>query len=159
MNTFFISDTHFGHEAIKKYSDRPDDFEKIILKNLHVVQKDDLLIHLGDVSFYKHEYWLKELCRACKGKIALVKGNHDSKSYNWYLKRGINMVAHGMTMKLQGDIYQLVHDPDHATPGIRCIHGHTHSRDIISPLHYPVCIEDTFKPITVRELLCTKMRF
>ncbi|SRR6266568_6227558 len=52
MNIWIIADTHFYHENIKKYQDRPDDFNEQIIKNWNrLVKYDDVVIHLGDVIF------------------------------------------------------------------------------------------------------------
>ena len=49
---FVIPDTHLGHENIKKYCNRPDNFEALIEKNWNAAVSDsDTVIHLGDVSF------------------------------------------------------------------------------------------------------------
>jgi len=56
MRYWLITDTHFGHENIKKYCNRPDGFEDLILENLNPTEDEgvcpgDVLIHLGDVCF------------------------------------------------------------------------------------------------------------
>ena len=51
MKFFVIGDTHFLHENIIKYCNRPTDFNKLIIKNWNkVVKAEDVVIHLGDVA-------------------------------------------------------------------------------------------------------------
>lgn len=52
----FIADTHFNHENIIKYCDRPfsntkEMNEYIIQKWNSVAKEDDVVYHLGDVGF------------------------------------------------------------------------------------------------------------
>lgn len=53
---YFIADTHFYHENIIKYCNRPFKNSKqmneyIVNKWNSVVTKDDIVYHLGDVGF------------------------------------------------------------------------------------------------------------
>ena len=49
---YVIPDTHLGHENIKKYCNRPENFEALIEKNWRAaISETDTVIHLGDVSF------------------------------------------------------------------------------------------------------------
>lgn len=84
---YFIADTHFNHENIIKYCNRPfknsqEMNEYIIKKWNSVVKKEDTVYHLGDVGFGTTEM-LKELVGKLNGKKILLRGNHD-------FKRGLN---------------------------------------------------------------------
>ena len=49
---YVVPDTHLGHENIKKYCNRPDNFERLIEKNWNeTITENDTVIHLGDISF------------------------------------------------------------------------------------------------------------
>ena len=53
---YFIADTHFNHENIIKYCNRPFQNSKemneyIVNKWNSVVTKNDIVYHLGDVGF------------------------------------------------------------------------------------------------------------
>lgn len=85
---WFTSDTHFFHENIIKYCDRPfrsargdllvRDMDAAIIEHWNkVVSKDQLVIHLGDFSFVPGQY-----VRKLNGRILLVQGNHDKPSFN-----------------------------------------------------------------------------
>lgn len=84
---YFIADTHFYHENIIKYCNRPFKNSKqmneyIVNKWNSVVTKDDIVYHLGDVGFGSTDE-LKELVGRLNGTKILIRGNHD-------YKRGIN---------------------------------------------------------------------
>ena len=54
MKIWIIADTHFYHENIIKFENRPlDNVEQIIANWNKVVADEDLVIHLGDVIFGK----------------------------------------------------------------------------------------------------------
>ena len=85
---FLTSDTHFGHEAIIKYCDRPFknaeemDYKLIEAWNKKVPQ-DGLVFHLGDFAWGGYEYW-KKIRNQLNGDIILIKGNHDIKNLNHF---------------------------------------------------------------------------
>lgn len=78
-NIWFISDTHFGSESIKSKCYRPDNWQNLLLDNIHKkLGPDDTLIHLGDIGtlrFSSYEPFFREI--NCKNKT-LVLGNHDT---------------------------------------------------------------------------------
>lgn len=78
---FFTSDTHFFHENIIKFCDRPFESieemnEKLIANWNSVVGQDDVVFHLGDFALGGRENWDKVLPRL-NGRIFLIIGNHD----------------------------------------------------------------------------------
>jgi calcineurin-like phosphoesterase family protein len=87
-NVMVTSDTHFGHEKIIKYTNRPFQSARgdLLVRNMDeamiahwntVVSEDQLVIHLGDFSFRPDQY-----IRKLNGRILLVQGNHDKPSFN-----------------------------------------------------------------------------
>lgn len=78
---WLTSDTHFSHENIIKYCDRPfkdkDHMDEILINNWNeVVSKDDLVVHAGDFCWGGRGEWTHLLARL-NGTIILVQGNHD----------------------------------------------------------------------------------
>ena len=78
---FFTSDTHFGHQNIIKYANRPfasvSHMNEALIANWNaVVGMDDEVYHLGDVALGPWTEWDKILTRLNGYKI-LVVGNHD----------------------------------------------------------------------------------
>lgn len=91
MNTFFTADTHFSHGNIIKYCNRPfadaHSMNQAIVRNWNAVVADgDLVYHLGDFCFGREEYQLDALLNQLKGRIVLIKGNHDSLAWRYRRK-------------------------------------------------------------------------
>ncbi len=94
MNYWITTDTHFGHKKLIDEEARPINFESSILKRLKdVLRPDDILIHLGDVSFKDDKKWHSMLIELSPCKKWLILGNHDSHSDTWYMKHGWDFVA------------------------------------------------------------------
>jgi calcineurin-like phosphoesterase family protein len=82
-NTWLTSDTHFFHENILKYCNRPfgsiEEMNEGLVKNWNsVVKPDDHVYHLGDFCFGNVEKW--NWCLEpgrLNGHIHLILGNHD----------------------------------------------------------------------------------
>lgn len=82
-STWFISDTHFSHANIVRYSKRPftdvETHDQVLIDNWnrHVGQGDDVYF-LGDFAF-KFRDRAKEVRRKLHGaQIFFIEGNHDS---------------------------------------------------------------------------------
>lgn len=78
---WFISDTHFHHDNIIRYCDRPFEnvghMDKTMIENwCSLVQPDDFVIHAGDFCWGNTESWIHFLAQL-PGNIILVRGNHD----------------------------------------------------------------------------------
>lgn len=81
---YFTSDTHFAHENIIKYCNRPfetleEHDEELIKRWNEKVSKDSIVFHLGDFGFGDSKY-LKQIISRLNGKIYLIIGNHDWRS-------------------------------------------------------------------------------
>lgn len=76
-----ISDTHFWHHNIIKYCERPFinveqmNTQMVLSWNEHV-KKNDLVFHLGDVSFGDAEQTI-DILSQLNGRLVLIAGNHD----------------------------------------------------------------------------------
>lgn len=83
-NILFTSDTHYFHDNIIKYCNRPykdvDEMNWALVKNWNdKVRPEDTVYHLGDVAFRFQEKF-EEICnilRNLNGKKILILGNHD----------------------------------------------------------------------------------
>ena len=95
-NTWVISDSHFYHENIIKYCNRPyadavEMNEDMIAKWNAVVGKDDIVWHLGDFCFGCKEH-INEIVPRLNGRINLVLGNHDRHKMSFYYESGFHRV-------------------------------------------------------------------
>lgn len=80
MKYYYISDLHFGHEHIISLCNRPysttEEMNKSIIRICNeTVQKDDVLVILGDVANYYYNA-VKDL-KSISCKKILITGNHD----------------------------------------------------------------------------------
>jgi calcineurin-like phosphoesterase family protein len=81
FKVFFIGDPHFGHLNILKYDNRPfssvaEMDAELIRRWNEVVSDEDMVIILGDVSWYDDEK-TAAILKQLKGRKVLVAGNHD----------------------------------------------------------------------------------
>ena len=84
MAFWFTADTHFGHENIIKYCNRPfkdaDEMNDVLINNWNEqVVEDDTIFHLGDLCFKKFHRGKDIVTEELNGNIILIKGNHDKK--------------------------------------------------------------------------------
>lgn len=92
IDTFFISDHHFGHKFVESFEpsrtvatklDGCDTFEEMLIERHNsVVKKDDNVVFLGDFSFNSPSNWASKL----NGKKYLILGNHDRPNHQSYGK-------------------------------------------------------------------------
>lgn len=128
MKAYVISDTHFGHDKIVEYCNRPEDHEERIFNNILALLSGSLLIHLGDFCIGNDEAWHARLAYNFLGKKILIMGNHDSKSWSWYMEHGWDFVCDAFRLKYCGKIIMFSHMPQ-PWDGVWEInvHGHLHN--------------------------------
>lgn len=162
MNYWIISDPHMGHRILEteEYGNRPHNFEAIILKNLEHIPPGDVLISLGDNSFYNHDYWNNKLTGAVSPSVKkwLVLGNHDKKSIKWYLDTGWDFAASEIRLALYGFSIILSHIPVDTGSEFVNVHGHLHTRQHRdfkqSSNHFLVSMElNNYRPVSLRSIL------
>ena len=165
MRYWITTDTHFGHELLVREGIRPPLFEDLILKRLKdVLPPDDILIHLGDISFNNDAVWNARLIEISPCKKWLIKGNHDKHSDTWYLARGWDFVADRIRMHRFGAEIVFSHIPIKDDGYDFNIHGHFHNNDhrkvepeliaIANDKHVLVAIENTnYMPVTLKQLV------
>jgi len=119
-NIFITADTHFGHENIIEYEDRP--FEDILKHNIALVSNWNSAVSIYDEVFMLGDFAFKD-CDSIEfllnGKIHLIKGNHDSST---------ETIIQSITIKKYGMEFTLCHYPSFSEgkEGI-FLCGHSHS--------------------------------
>ena len=86
MNKWFISDTHFSHTNIIRYTGRPfqtaDEMDTQLIKNWNAhVDFHDIVFFLGDFGLGKSDY-LANICKQLNGNKICIRGNHDGTPAN-----------------------------------------------------------------------------
>ena len=132
MLKYFIADTHFNHENIIKYCNRPfinsKEMNEYIEKKWNsIVTPHDIVYHLGDVGFGTDEE-LREIIHRLNGIKILIKGNHDN-------RRGTNRwkelgFAEVYKKELIVDNLILTHEPIDVEGGYINIFGHIHNKPL-----------------------------
>lgn len=143
---WLTTDTHFGHANMVKLCHRPADFEKRIIDNWYqVVRPEDIVIHLGDVTWHVKDY-LDNVVAKLPGKKILVRGNHDEKSLMYYMKHGFDLAVDSLSMKYRGLDILFTHEPKIFHEHDINIHGHLHTNtlELSEPysLYYLISLEN-----------------
>jgi calcineurin-like phosphoesterase family protein len=133
---YFISDTHFCHENIIKYENRPfksvKEMDDTLIHNINLRIKDeDNVYFLGDFMFHNGEKGKKgeglpikaeTIVKKLKGRWIFIAGNHDKSNS---LKTKIISVI----LELGGMKIKCVHRPEHASKDYPLnLVGHVHGK-------------------------------
>lgn len=156
---YFIADTHFGDDNIRRYENRPFEntaqMEREIIKRWNdTVKEDDRVYVLGDFGADKYE---KELLDKLKGKLYLVKGNHDEYSNDYYRNAGF-IEVYDLPVILE-DFWILSHEPLYINSNMPYanIFGHVHNSPIYktySRQHYCVSAERIdYTPVSMKHII------
>lgn len=159
---YIIADTHWSHTKMIEYCTRPPDFDQKIIKQWQVtIQPQDIVYHLGDVT-WGSQGQLQTIMSGLPGTKILVRGNHDrNHSNNWFIQAGFAAVVE----KAQVSGVILSHFPALMTQeeldfGIINIHGHFHNnppkkweqklKDKITSSHFLMILENIeYRPISL----------
>lgn len=81
QNIYFIGCTHFYHKNVIRFDNRPfkdiDEMNyELITRWNSVINKNDIVYHLGDLSFSNVEL-TKQITDQLNGRIHFIMGNHD----------------------------------------------------------------------------------
>lgn len=134
MKTFFIADPHFGHKMVIEYENRPfatveEMDEELISRWNEVVSDQDVVWLLGDITLSCKKEYIRNIFSRLKGRIHLIKGNHDRLSDNFYRSCGCAFVSrYPVILK---DFFILSHAPLYKrfqAPYFN-IYGHVHGND------------------------------
>lgn len=143
---FFVADTHFGDDNIRRYENRP--FEtaesmdgQMIARWNDVVGKEDMIYVLGDFGAAGCESKLLEQLNGIK---FLVKGNHDLQNNSYYREAGFAEV-YDKPVILES-FWILSHEPLYVNANMPYanIFGHVHNSPLykdFSAQHYCVSVE------------------
>lgn len=164
-NIWLISDTHFNHENIIGYGQRPfsdvTDMNETMVENWNKFVKDgDKVYHLGDV-YMSNGARAFEILKRLKGRKRLILGNHDN-GKDQVLQKAFEKIEVWRDFREFGLL--LTHVPVHRSalrrgfkkdmPGeLINIHGHIHKNPSPEGPYRCVCVEQTdYRPINIEEL-------
>lgn len=158
--TWFISDTHFGHKNIITYCNRPfaglPEMDQCMIDRWNsVVKPNDTVWHLGDFAFRGQQY-INLILNQLNGRIKLIKGNHDGLSNSTY--RGMGFVEVYDYPIVLNEFMVLSHEPMPFVPSPTMInlYGHVHDSPMFETWGKQcacMCVErHNYKPVSLEEI-------
>jgi len=158
MKRWFIADTHFGDERIRRYENRPfpdvEQMEEALIQNWNArVAPEDQVYVLGDFGADGREAQVLSLLNGTK---YLVKGNHDTRTNAYYRAAGFQEV-YDLPVILD-NFWILSHDVLYVNANMPYanLFGHVHNTPSVkdySNQHYCVCVERIgYRPISFDEI-------
>ena len=170
---YFTSDTHFGHENIIRYCNRPfrnaeEMNAELIRRWRETVPEDGIVFHLGDFAHGNARLW-NDILSALTGRKYLILGNHDMKALRQGYMGQFELVTQQMTIRVGGQAIVLNHNPFLCYGGsyrdVWQLFGHVHSGPashtgldhprlrMLFPLQYDVGVDNNdFCPISFAEV-------
>lgn len=167
-DSWFVSDTHFGHAKVLTFLKDDNDptsfirpgftsveqMDEALVDNWNSVVKDgDRVYHLGDVGFDRDQ--MAKLMPRLKGRKRLILGNHDEikehrlteyfqKIHLWRIFKDEGFVCSHIPLMPDQFRHKVVLN----------VHGHIHEKPDPSPLHMNISVERTnYTPIHLDEIL------
>lgn len=157
-NIWVISDTHFNHENIIKYCNRPfktsSEMDWAMVENWNkVVKSGDKVYHLGDVYMKASPGYIRNILSLLNGRKRLILGNHDNgadqnllpffkKIYLWRHFKDFGLHLSHVPLRKESIFKDCVN-----------IHGHIHNNPSPKGPYRNVSVEAVdYTPINIEEL-------
>lgn len=174
---YYIADTHFGHQNIIRFCNRPFSdvlkMQEVLINNWNRVVKDqDDVYIVGDMFFKIDKAQIEAILKQLKGKKHLIIGNHDN---SWLdedlLKKYFVSCDHYLEIHDCKKFVVLSHYPMlsyNKQSGGYMIHGHIHNDTLFD--YWPVLVKrerilnagvdiNNFKPVTINELIINNQAY
>ena len=173
---WFTSDTHFSHDNIIDFCQRPykntQEMNDILIKNWNdIVGEDDTVFHLGDFAWGGSAVW-NDILSQLHGHIHLIIGNHDIKNIKESYHKYFESISFQRQIAVEGRKIYLNHYPFLTWGGIYRrkenivwqLFGHVHSKPVMTgldynrltyllPYQYDVGVDNNdYKPINFKEV-------
>jgi calcineurin-like phosphoesterase family protein len=103
MKKWFISDTHFSHSNIIKYTGRPfetvEEMNRCLIRNWNdCIDANDQVFFLGDFGL-GDVHRLHSICSQLKGHKICIRGNHD-RNASHMMRVGFSIVLESAFLKI-----------------------------------------------------------
>ncbi len=167
-NIFLTADTHFSDEYTRKRSRRP--FADINAMDLAMIDRwnnkvkpNDKVIHIGDFGNY-------DMVSKLNGNITLLAGNHErddveaGKINEQYLLslgfKDVYLEEKRIFITLDGDPFELVHEPSYSTTNNYTLFGHIHKLQMVKRGGLNVGVDcHNYEPLSLKEVFAFKKEF
>ncbi|MBQ8116899.1 MAG: phosphoesterase [Lachnospiraceae bacterium] len=154
MSVFFIADTHFDDDNIRRYENRP--FENTAQMNEAMIRNWNRIVAPSDIVYFLGDVGADSYVARLNGIKYLVKGNHDTASNDHYREIGF---AEVYDLPVIYDSYWILsHEPLYINRNMPYanIFGHVHAnpayRDI-SSRSYCVSVERiSYTPVPLERI-------
>ncbi|MEN6298470.1 MAG: metallophosphoesterase [Anaerolineaceae bacterium] len=164
QNTWIISDTHFFHENIGRYCNRPENWQELIINNWNnLISQKDTVLHLGDFALGKKVNF-ELVTGILNGRLFLIQGNHDRLSQSFCEAHGLILIKNSLLVELENQM-KLIFSLRPIVPledGWVNLHGHIHNvppppeGSNLGPDHINMSVEvREYRPWRLGELLKT----
>ena len=159
MSRWFISDTHFSHANIIKYTNRPfatiEEMNSTLIANWNQhIAPEDQVFFLGDFGL-GHIDHLHAICSKLNGHKILIRGNHDKNADSMH-RVGFDVVLESAYLKIGRHLVELIHVPSNPQPSHFQLHGHVHEKRpnklLTKQLNLSVEVWD-YKPVSETTLI------
>lgn len=174
-NIFFTSDTHFNHEQIINFCNRPfstkEEMNQKLIENWNsIIKPNDYVFHLGDFAFGGSQLW-NTIVDQLNGIKFFIIGNHDQKIIQYGFTKKFKWIGPQLNLIIEDQPLILNHYPFLCFAGAYhkqkpfILHGHVHSgplsitgRDTerlsyCFPCQYDVGVDaNNFTPISFNDL-------
>lgn len=112
---FYISDLHFGQDTICQREGRPfnnvEEMDRVLIERWNSrVSMDDIVYVIGDFILRGEEYWGEYLDKL-KGRIVLLRGNHDPEGFSAETRSHFEKIADYLEIEDAGRHVILCHYP------------------------------------------------
>lgn len=173
VNSWVISDTHFGHQNVIKYDNRPFKnaaaMDEALIKNWNsVVAPEDTIYHLGDFAFHAEDMVCGILERLNGNKI-LILGNHDKVMRTDCVRKHFQLITPYLEVYQDKQLICMFHYPmaefNKCHHGSFHVHGHCHGNykppvpcrimDVGAPCvnYTPIHLKEVIKRLQVHPVL------
>lgn len=158
MAIFFVADTHFGDDAIRRYENRP--FSTVALMNEALIEYWNQVVGEQDEVYVPGDFGVPNavmhILPQLNGTKYLIKGNHDTQSNEFYRKAGFKEVYdHPIILE---NFWIISHEPLYTCSNMPYanIFGHVHAAPYVkdfSAQHFCVSVERIgYAPISFDEI-------
>ncbi|MCJ2079223.1 metallophosphoesterase family protein [Methylobacterium sp. E-016] len=168
MQTYFTSDTHFGHGGMMSpRMGRPRPFRSVEEMDEHIVatwnnrvRKNDTVWHIGDFAYGCGRAHARAIFERLNGRKLLIRGNHDQRSEDLPWAEPVRDVARitvqdsGMRRPVDLWLSHYAHLswPD-AFRGRIHLFGHSHGAILATSISCDVGVDVwAFRPVTIPEI-------
>ena len=158
-DTWVLSDIHFGHKNVLKYSGRPfgtiEEMNDAVMQNIKdVIAPESHLLVMGDCAMMPGIELSNDFFGSLDCTTWLVMGNHDLTGTGHLRIEGFDQIAPMMIMN--GDPQLLMtHYPICCVtvPNTINVHGHEHQNNAHTSRHINVSVDQIdFAPVRLRDI-------